>query len=92
MLYAGSIRLALASLDVPNIAPNLWWPEDRAWIVVTEIDYAWTYVGGTVRLIEKLLADNELEVLPARLSDKPFYDSDVMNARLDQQRRVEPPG
>ena len=25
--------------------PNLWWPTDRAWVVVTEIDLPWTYVG-----------------------------------------------
>lgn len=28
-------------------APNLWWPDDRVWIVITEIDYAWTYVGAS---------------------------------------------
>jgi hypothetical protein len=83
MLYAGAIELALASLDVPTVSPNLWWPDDRAWIVVTEIDYAWTYVGGSARLVERLLASNKLEVLPTKLSDKPFYSGDVVNARLE---------
>ncbi|MCA1843856.1 MAG: hypothetical protein LC792_11875 [Actinobacteria bacterium] len=64
-------------------SPNLWWPEDRAWFVATEIDYAWTYIGGSTELIDELLADDRLEVLPARLTDKPFYDSDTANARLD---------
>ncbi len=35
--------------------PNLWWPEDRAWFVATEIDLAWTYVGGREALIEQLV-------------------------------------
>ena len=71
MLYSGPIDLALASLDVPTISPNLWWPDDRVWIVVTETDYAWTYVGGTQRLVERLLASDVLEVLPTKLTDTP---------------------
>jgi hypothetical protein len=68
-------------------SPNLWWPEDRAWFVATEIDYAWTYIGGSTELIDELLADDRLEVLPARLTDKPFYDSDTVNAALDDGGR-----
>jgi hypothetical protein len=90
MLYTGRIELALMSLeplfDGDSSSPNLWWPEDRAWIVVTEIDFAWTYVGGSGRLIERLLANETLEVLPTKLSDKPFYGSDVVNAHLDAHR------
>lgn len=26
---------------------NLWWSDDRKWCVATEIDYCWTYVGGS---------------------------------------------
>jgi hypothetical protein len=56
--------------------------EDRSWFVVTEIDFAWTYVAGSHALIEALLAEPRLEVLPAQLSHKPFYDSDVLNAAV----------
>lgn len=52
-------------------SPNFWWPEDRAWFVSTEIDGPSTYVGGSERLIARLLADTELEVLPATVHD-PF--------------------
>ena len=84
-LARGSIDHVLPStLDAPwDQSPNLWWPDDRAWIVTTEIDFAWTYVGGSSELIEGLLDDDRLEVLPAMLTDKPFYDSDVLNAALD---------
>ncbi len=51
--------------------------------MVTEIDYAWTYVGGSGALIEMICASDELEALPIRLTDKPFHDSDVVNAALD---------
>ncbi|MDQ6617805.1 MAG: hypothetical protein M3083_24425 [Actinomycetota bacterium] len=61
----------------------MWWPDDRAWRVATEVDYAWTYVGGTSHLVDRLLGDERLEALPARLTDQPFYDSDLLNTALD---------
>jgi hypothetical protein len=85
LLYGGPIELALASLDTPweGRSPNLWWPEDRAWIVATEIDYCWTYVGGTAATVETVLASDGIEALPVELSDSPFYDGDEVNAALD---------
>ena len=84
LLAGGSVELASASvLPRPmDQSYNLWWPEDRAWFVSTEVDYAWTYVGGTRALVDELLVDGRLEVLEARLTDRPFYDSDVLNAAL----------
>jgi hypothetical protein len=43
-------------------APNLIWPEDRAWFVATEYDFDSTLVGGSRALIDALLAAPELEV------------------------------
>jgi hypothetical protein len=83
LLYSGPL-----GADAPrgsfgdSQAPNLWWPDDRAWIVVTEIDYAWTYVGGVASVVEAILAGGLLEALSVSLSDKPFYDSDTVNAAL----------
>ncbi|HJQ54953.1 MAG TPA: hypothetical protein VJ825_14030 [Gemmatimonadaceae bacterium] len=45
-------------------SPTLWWPDDRAWCVVTEIDFTWSYVGGSQACIEQILGDNEIEALP----------------------------
>jgi hypothetical protein len=85
LLYTGTIDIALARLDDTDQSPNLWWPEDRAWFVTSEIDYAWTYVGGPTMLIESVLATAGLEALPAQLTDKPFVDSDTLNAALEAQ-------
>jgi len=84
LLAGGSVELASASvLPRPmDQSYNLWWPQDRSWLVSTEVDYAWTYVGGTRALVDELLVDGRLEVLEARLTDRPFYDSDVLNAAL----------
>lgn len=41
-------------------SPNLIWPIDRKWILVTEIDFDVTLVGGTQELIESILANDSL--------------------------------
>jgi hypothetical protein len=81
LLYSGPVELSLASFDPPleETSPNLWWPQDRAWVVATDIDYAWTYVGGTSALVEELLSDDGIEALPAKLTDNPFYYGDDIN-------------
>jgi hypothetical protein len=49
--------------------PNLWWPADRAWVVASEIDLAWTYVAGPEALAETLLADPRFTVSPTTPTD-----------------------
>lgn len=83
LLYTGPIDLALADWGFWDHSPNIWWPESLSWVVVTEIDYAWTYVGGSKHLIEAIVESRQLEALPATLTDKPFHDSDLINAALD---------
>ena len=86
LLYTGEVARALESpLGPIDQSPNLWWPEDRAWFVSSEIDFAWTYVGGAESLIAALLADSRLEVLPAALTDKVQATGDRINAALNAQ-------
>ena len=59
--------------------PNLWWPEDRAWIVATEIDFMETYVGGTAQCINQLLNDSGLEAFPAMTDARVDFLSDTIN-------------
>ena len=46
-------------------SPNLWWPDDRRWVLATEIDDWTTYVGGSRACVDELLASHELEVVPS---------------------------
>ncbi len=59
--------------------------DDRAWCVATEIDFAWTYVGGSAAAIRAVLADPRLEALRAKLTDRFTRDSDVLNAAPDPE-------
>lgn len=67
LLYCGPVEAALATVGLSggHQVANLWWPQDRAWFVATEIDLAWTYVGGPAGLISQLLAETRIEALPA---------------------------
>ena len=50
-------------------SPSLFWPDDRAWCVATEIDLDWTCVGGSKRLGEELLGDPRFQVGSVALDD-----------------------
>jgi hypothetical protein len=59
--------------------PNVWWPEDRAWCVASEIDLMTTYVGGSASCIAALLADERLEALAASVDQLVTWDADTIN-------------
>lgn len=44
-------------------SPNLWWSEDRAWCVASEIDISSTYVGGSRDCVEHIIANGDLEAI-----------------------------
>jgi len=58
---------------------SIWWPDDRAWCVATEVDFDWTYVGGSNECVAAVLTHPQLEALPARLSDGVTWESDRIN-------------
>lgn len=65
LLYSGPTGAVTASVSLADSGqtPNLWWPEDRAWCVATEIDLASTYVGGPGAMVEQLLTDDRIEAI-----------------------------
>ncbi len=60
-------------------SPNIWWPEDRAWCVATEIDDLETYVGGSAACIERVLAHPDLEALPIAIDARVDVLGDTIN-------------
>jgi hypothetical protein len=83
LLFRGGINLMLSSkLDPEDQWPNdpqLWWPEDRAWCVATEIDLDSTYVGASRECITRLLSERDLEVVPAQIEDRVDLGADTIN-------------
>jgi hypothetical protein len=65
-VFAGPLAAAstsYSSIPFSHQSANLWWPADRAWCVATEVDFAWTYVGGPRSCIQALLTDPRLDAL-----------------------------
>jgi len=63
-LFRGPLAAACGfEVDGWYIGPNLWWPDDHAWIVITEIDGYSSYAGGRRGAIDALLVDPEIETI-----------------------------
>jgi hypothetical protein len=83
LLFRGPIEVMTASTDDPELGwrdyPQLWWPDDRAWCVATDIDLDSTYVGASRESVARLLAEPGLEGLPARIEDRVDHGADTIN-------------
>jgi hypothetical protein len=81
-LFWASIEAIEASFCGPQFyhqSANLWWPDDHAWCVATEINFMTTYVAGTAEAIAALIARADLEVDMVEPSDGVTWASDTIN-------------
>ena len=60
-------------------SPNVLWPQDRAWVMVSEIDFDSTVVAGSAELVQAICADPRLEALVLREGSALTWDSDEVN-------------
>ena len=51
-------------------SPTMWWPDDRAWFVHTEVDLSSTFVGGTTDCIRAILSSDEIEAMEINPADE----------------------
>lgn len=58
---------------------NLWWPDDRAWCVASEIDLDTTYVGGSAECIAAVVGAPELEAMAVEPTDGVASHDDPIN-------------
>jgi hypothetical protein len=79
LVFRGPLSGLPAWFEWRSESPNYWYPDDRAWVVATEIDGFSTFVGGTRSCVEAVLASPLLEVLPCELSDRHDAWSDEIN-------------
>ncbi len=88
-LYRGPLESALVGNpgEAPDHSACLWWPDDHAWCVASDVDLSWTYVGGSHALVEALVCDPTLEVLEVephvpvtRLGSEPWIERWVSDA------------
>lgn len=60
-------------------SPSLWWPEDRAWCVASDVDLQSTYLGASDMCIQSLIDDAQLEILPVDRYQSVARDADTIN-------------
>jgi hypothetical protein len=79
-LFPGPID-AVSSLSFGTFQqpPNLWWPEDRAWCVASEIDLTETYLAGSEACIKRVVGDPDLEAFQIALEGRVDIDGDLIN-------------
>jgi hypothetical protein len=68
--------------DDPSLhrqSASLWWPEDRAWLVATEIDLHSTYVGCSEAARAAVLAIPGVEALPVPPEMDITFAGDTLN-------------
>jgi hypothetical protein len=67
-LFRGPVRLADTFPPIGGPwyqSPNIWWPDDRAWCAITEVDGYSSFVGGSCGCIDAVLSSSELETIEA---------------------------
>lgn len=60
-------------------SPSLLWPADRAWVMVSEVDFDSTVVGGSPALIEAICRSADLEALPLPADASLYWGADEVN-------------
>jgi len=67
-----------AWMDIPD-DPNYWWPDDRAWCVRTDVDFDWSYLAGSARCVDEVLAVPVIDAFATRPENPACSGMDVIN-------------
>jgi hypothetical protein len=59
--------------------PNYWWPDDRAWCVSTDTDFAWSYVAASAACIEEVISVPVMDAIETRPENPARSGMDVIN-------------
>jgi len=71
LLFEGAVSAAAAFRSGPWFqSPTLWWPDDHAWVVASELDIFSTYVAASGDCLAELIADPRLEVLACEVGQR----------------------
>lgn len=81
------LRGPLAAFEQFPHAPGYWWPEDRAWCVCTDIDFAWAYVAGSTACVHELLSIPAIDAVETKPENPARSGMDVINAPDGRVRR-----
>jgi hypothetical protein len=75
-----AVRDLADALGAPS-SPNLWWPQDHAWCVATEVDLKTTYIGADRSCAQELIYLPEVEAATVSPDLGIDWLSDTLNPR-----------
>jgi hypothetical protein len=80
LMYTGPLWAwpAFGNAGHPRL-PDYWWPDDRAWCVVTDTDFHWAYVAGSRACVDDIVASSEIEALETRPDNRARFGMDTIN-------------
>jgi hypothetical protein len=80
-LVRGPVELAAANMaaEPAEQSAAIWWPADRAWCVVTDLDLVTTYLGGTAACVAELVGHPGLEVAEVAVTQGVDWTADTVN-------------
>ncbi|MHB1612470.1 MAG: hypothetical protein ACYCT0_12355 [Sulfobacillus sp.] len=87
IVYSGSIEDALVWIPTKHQTPHFWWPQDHAWVVAGDVDLPWSIVAGSQALIDSLIHDSILEVVPISENDQLDSQPAWLTAWVEQAVR-----
>ncbi len=62
-----------------DLGPQLLWPQDRVWVVASEIDWDSTIVAGSRALVDAVIADERFEAFEVDEDADLTYEGDTIN-------------
>jgi hypothetical protein len=61
--------------------PNMMWPFDRSWLVIGEVDFDSTLIGGSAGMVQAIVESPALEALVVKADTSLAADADKINLR-----------
>jgi hypothetical protein len=59
--------------------PSYWWPDDRAWCLCTDTDFAWSYLAASRACIDEVLAEPVLDAVETEPGNPARSGMDTIN-------------
>lgn len=74
LLFHGSLDMDPMAFAGDDRGPSLWWPDDQAWVVASDVDSDATYVAGSSDLLNDLQQTEGLSVTEVQANDALTLD------------------
>ena len=60
-------------------SPSLWWADDRAWCIASDVDLQSSYLGASAECAQRLIDDEQLEIVPVAADQSVTWDAETIN-------------